>query len=363
MKIVEMNNPQQNEADIVGGIKKFFRKLPKSAEKEESNFTNQLIQSITKALQRAEDFNLLAPITSPASPNTTYGQQGIQPSNVTYNQKGGQPATQPAAAQTQAPTPISQPITFAGKKYTKGPKGWIDDKGKPADFNTSKILDQAQAKANQPPNTPKPSSPASSTKPAQSITTGPNNKMSIKGLQMREDAYYDKLNDLFEGIITLQEGNISVSDFITNRWFGPWARNIAAKNPNVNLLNQNVINQVKNIAKEIESTYASNKGVNAIRKLSDYLTNTYYDTLNQVGQSPTQTQPEKQSKPFLSIDNMSDWSKERYGVSGTSSPTRTSSSYNLNQTTIEQYFDDLYRRDPNLLNNIIKKLIQKYRVV
>lgn len=362
MKIVEMNNPQQNEADIVGGIKKFFRKLPASAEKAESKFTNQLIQSLTKSLQRAEDFNLLAPVSNTPSP--TYGQQGIQPSNVTYSQKGMKSAAPAAVAspKAQPTTPaVSQPITFAGKKYTKGPKGWMDDKGKPADFNTSKILDQAQAKANKPANTPKPTANPTSNKPAPSITTGPNNKMSIKGLQMREDAYFDRLNDLFEGIITLQEGNLSVSDFITTRWFAPWARSIAAKNPNINLFNQNVINQVKNLAKEIEKTYAVDKGINGIKKLSDYLTNTYYGTLNQVGE-PQTPQSTQQSKPFLSVDNMSDFAKERYGVSTPGTSNREITSFDLNEKEVEQYFDSLYKRNPSTVNNILKKLVQKYRV-
>lgn len=369
MKIVEMNNPQQNEADIVGGIKKFFRKLPASAEKAESKFTNQLIQSITKALQRAEDFNLLAPQTT----NYSQGNYQQSPANVTYGQQRPQTTTQPSStpataqptvrAEPTVPPPepqASQPLTFGGKKYTKGPRGWVDDKGKPADVNTSKILDQAQAKANQPVATPKPAA-TSTPKPASSITTGPNNKMAIKGLQMREDAYFEKLNDLFEGIITLQEGNLAVSDFITNRWFGPWARSIAAKNPEVDLLNPNVINQVKTLAREIETSYARDKGNKAIRKLADYLTNTYYDTLNQVGgtqpstpQATQQSQPTQISRPTSSSSDMSDWAKRKFGTGG---------AYDLDDKKIEQYFDSLYQRDPYTVSKIIKKFIQKYRVV
>lgn len=379
MKIVEMNNPQQNEADIVGGIKKFFRKLPGSAEKAESKFTNQLIQSITKALQRAEDFNLLAP----QSTNYAQGNYQQSPANVTYGQQRPQTSTQPVATPAATPQPTSraeptvpppepqasQPLTFGGKKYTKGPRGWVDDKGKPADVNTSKILDQAQAKANQPAATPKPAA-TSTPKPASSITTGPNNKMAIKGLQMREDAYFEKLNDLFEGIITLQEGNLSVSDFITNRWFGPWARSIAAKNPEVDLLNPNVLNQVKTLAREIESSYARDKGNKAIRKLADYLTNTYYDIVNQVGGTQTstpqasqqvqptpvsqQTQPAQVSSPSSSSSDMSSWAKRKFGSGGT---------YDLDDKKVEQYFDTLYQRDPNSVNKLIKKLVQKYRVI
>lgn len=367
-----MNNPQQNEADIVGGIKKFFRKLPASAEKAESKFTNELIQSITGALQRAEDFDLLT--TTPSS--TNYQQRNLQyPTNVTYGQQA--PAAQPQATsqpqatakpQTRAeptippPEPqVSQPLTFAGKKYTKGPKGWVDDKGKLADENTTKILNQAQAKANQPDDVPFPNIAVA--RPNQSIARSNKSK---KRRKMRENTYFDKLNDLFEGIVSLQEGNLAVSDFITNRWFGPWARSIATKNPNVNLLDQNIINQVKKFAKEIESSYASDKGVNGVRKLADYLTNTYYDIVNQSGQrpssapqaaepsqttsAPTSTQPRRAA---LSTDNMSDWAKSRFGSGG---------AYDIDEKKVEKYFDTLYQRDPNTVNKIIKKFMQKYRV-
>lgn len=368
-----MKNPQLNEADIVGGIKKFFRKLPSSAEKAESKFTNQLISSITNALQRAEDFNLLAPPTR----NFSQGNYQQSPASVTYGQQSPPATTQPttptaapSTGRTEPTVPppepqVSQPFTFGGKKYTKGARGWVDDKGKPADQNTSKILDQAQAKANQPANTPKQST--SSSRPAQSITSGPNNKMSIKGLQMREDAYFEKLNDLFEGIITLQEGNLAVSDFITNRWFGPWARSIGEKNPDVDLLNPNVINQVQALAREIETSYARDKGKKAIRKLADYLTNTYYDIVNQTGQQSDSTPPPSEpsqdtsepvatrpSRSALSTDNMSDWARSRFGAGG---------SYDLDDKKIEKYFDTLYQRDPATVNKIIKKFIQKYRVI
>jgi len=40
-----------------------------------------------------------------------------------------------------------EPVTFGGMKYTKGPNGWIDKRGKKADQNTAQILDKVSKQA------------------------------------------------------------------------------------------------------------------------------------------------------------------------------------------------------------------------
>jgi hypothetical protein len=57
------------------------------------------------------------------------------------------PAAAPAQAASTASTTEPQVFTFGGQKYTKGPKGWVDSKGKAADTNTANILNQAASKA------------------------------------------------------------------------------------------------------------------------------------------------------------------------------------------------------------------------
>jgi len=91
-----------------------------------------------------------------------------------------EPAVKTAASQNKKPKPKTkqpaantpaEPITFGREKYTKGPKGWIDSKGKPADQNTTKILDQAAQQSTAQTNTKQagaqqPNAPAAKTKAA-----------------------------------------------------------------------------------------------------------------------------------------------------------------------------------------------------
>ena len=360
MKIQDLKSQNEAIGDVIGGVKKFFRKLPGSAEKTERKFTDQIITSLTKSLQRAEDFNLLSTSPMPMAQQTQTSAAPATATPATATPANVTPAPQQAQTQPSSSAPVpqpkptvstSQPITFGGRKYIQTAKGWVDvQSNKLADANTVKILNQAAAKANQ---TPQPNA----ARQPSSITTGPNNKLAVKGLQMRENDNFNHLNYVFESIIQLQEGNIPVSDFIVNRWFVPWA-----KNQQVDFLNQEVLNQVKAIAKEIEKTYKVDKGINAVKKLADYLTNAYYDTLNQTGQSDSQTAIQPSVQPTqpstdqagLGTANMSDWARRRYG---------TGSQANINPNTIEAFFDNLYRINPNEVNKIIKKLISKYRVV
>lgn len=54
---------------------------------------------------------------------------------------------QSKAKKTPAKAEPSEKFRWGGEVYTKTNKGWIDSKGKPADYNTTSILDQAAAQA------------------------------------------------------------------------------------------------------------------------------------------------------------------------------------------------------------------------
>jgi hypothetical protein len=88
-------------------------------------------------------------------------QPAAQPTAQPTAQPAAQPTTQPKA---QPAAPATKPITATwGKvRYTKTKKGWVDDKNKPADANTAKILDQAVSKdtGSNNPTPPKPRGPA-----------------------------------------------------------------------------------------------------------------------------------------------------------------------------------------------------------
>ena len=43
------------------------------------------------------------------------------------------------------PSPTSEPITLGGEKWTKGPKGWVNARGKAATPNDANLLDRASA--------------------------------------------------------------------------------------------------------------------------------------------------------------------------------------------------------------------------
>ena len=398
MKIQEMKQ-QTNEADIIGGIKKFFRQLPASAEKTERKFVNDIVKSLSSSLQRAQDFNLLNLTGTPSSVRPVSTQQRVEPTLGQLTQPNtSTQATQPAppppeaaapAAPAQPPAPdaaqakVSEPITFGGKTYRKGQAGWRDDKNKPADPNTAQFLDRALVQARQQNKTkPQPQTPATN----QSITTSPNNKLGIKGLQMRENARnkeFQKLNQIFENIIMLNEADISVEDFITNRWYVPWARSIQQKHPDFKVFDSNVMTQVKTIAKEIQNSFPRDKGKVGITKLANFLTNFYYDYLNATGEqpvtspivsmsnngtpqvtTPVATQAQQTSEPAQSASqpssgagapssgDASSWAEKRYG---------SGRQYSLDNDTVESYFDTIYRQNPTNTKQFLQKLVNKYR--
>ena len=74
--------------------------------------------------------------------------------------------TQQPTAQAQQPQQAPLTATWGNVKYTKGPKGWVDAKGKLADPNTVKYLDQAaaQAQASTPPKPARKKQPSAVTK-------------------------------------------------------------------------------------------------------------------------------------------------------------------------------------------------------
>lgn len=74
-----------------------------------------------------------------------------------------QQAAAPAAPQASAAPATSEPLTWGGQKYTKGPKGWVNSKGKLADVNTAKVLDQAAQQAAQPTAAPTQAAPQQTT--------------------------------------------------------------------------------------------------------------------------------------------------------------------------------------------------------
>lgn len=129
----------------------------------QNNFVEEFVSKAMQALQtgikgKYIDPNLgmsSDPLTPSAAADPTTTQQPQQPQQAAPQQQAAPKQAAPQAQTTQ------EPLTFGREKYTKGPKGWVDSKGKPADPNVSKILDQASAKAGA---APEPSKPV--TKPA-----------------------------------------------------------------------------------------------------------------------------------------------------------------------------------------------------
>jgi hypothetical protein len=94
------------------------------------------------------------------------GQKTAQQATISQPQ-----TTTAAPSQTPPATPAApQVFTFGGKKYTKGPKGWADSKGKAADTNTANILDKAASQADSTSTTRQATTPQTST-PQTSTTT------------------------------------------------------------------------------------------------------------------------------------------------------------------------------------------------
>lgn len=127
------------------------------------DFTSKAIQAINGAIQSGyvdpnkvpENISLQPAPTAPAT-----NKQDQQPS----------PAATPAADTGSTTT---EPLTFGGEKYTKGPNGWVTSKGKAADTNTAKILDQAAQQAGQQPPAQQgqPQQPPAQSSSTQSATT------------------------------------------------------------------------------------------------------------------------------------------------------------------------------------------------
>lgn len=397
MKIQELNKQQTNEAigDIVSGVKKFFRKFPASAEKTERKFTNDIVKSISSSLQRAQDFNLLSltgasaggatamptkPRQEPTIPQSTAAPQTTIPAPANTPTQAS-PVTSPTIATstttpaTSATKQTSQPFTFGGQQYIKTNNGWVNAKTrKLADVNTTKILNQAAAKAT--------ANPQSVNKPNQSISTGPNNKLAVKGLQMREDKTknYEKLNLIFENIMVLNEADISVEDFIMNRWYVPWAKTLMQKHPDLKLFDATFMNQIRPLVKEIQNSFSRDNGKAAITKLANLLTNSYYNYINSTGEQPVSSpivtmtsdgnttvsqavpsapvsqaptnQPTASASVTPSGETNRDWVNKRFGASDNYVDARV----------VERYFDNLFAANPTTAKQFLQKLVAKYKI-
>lgn len=109
------------------------------------DFTSKAIQAINGAIKSGY-----------VDPNKTAENISLQPAPAPAADKkpsdqpaGQAPEQKPAADQSSAGT--SEPFSWGGEKYTKGPNGWVNSKGKPADANTAKVLDQAAQQAEKQP--------------------------------------------------------------------------------------------------------------------------------------------------------------------------------------------------------------------
>lgn len=133
----------------------------------ENNFVKDFTSKAIQAINGAIESGYVDPKKAPE--NLSLAQA---PSSLTKQEpeKAGKPSTGADSSQTPSASAPTEPLTFGGEKYTKGPNGWINSKGKPADANTAKILDQAAQQAGkQPPaqqaQTQQPPAQPSATKP------------------------------------------------------------------------------------------------------------------------------------------------------------------------------------------------------
>lgn len=121
------------------------------------DFTSKAIQAINGAIKSGY-----------VDPNKTAENISLQPApsptadKKPSDQPAGQAPQQKPAAADQSSADTSEPMTWGGEKYTKGPNGWVNSKGKPADANTAKVLDQAAQQAGKQP----PAQPGQAQKPA-----------------------------------------------------------------------------------------------------------------------------------------------------------------------------------------------------
>jgi hypothetical protein len=225
-------------------------------------------------------------------------------SNLSNGIKGGligMPSATPRPSAPQAPAPVSsatavrttpatsEPFTWAGQKYTKGPKGWLDSKGKLADANTAKILDRAAQKAAQPSTSQQPAAtkprvridpktgqyapavtkPTAPAQPRQTVAQKAQTQlqkqaaMKQKGKApfkklVREEEIYDRLNFIIESIINEQD-TYTIKDYLKTVWYPQFMKGVDYS------ANQSKIDQ---LLQQVEDTYTKDQGRAALTQLA-----------------------------------------------------------------------------------------------
>lgn len=114
----------------------------------ENNFVQDFTSKAIQAINGAIESGYVDPNKAPENLSLA---QSPTPQTKQEPEKAGQPSTGADNSQAPSANAPTEPFTFGGEKYTKGPNGWINSKGKPADANTAKILDQAAQQAGQQP--------------------------------------------------------------------------------------------------------------------------------------------------------------------------------------------------------------------
>jgi hypothetical protein len=118
----------------------------------ENNFISDFISKANQAIENAIKGGYVDP-TAQASDNLSLSSAAPSPAPAPAPSPAPAPAPSPAPAPAPSPAPAQtttqqpQTFTFGREKYTKGPKGWVDSKGKAADPNVVKLLDRAASEA------------------------------------------------------------------------------------------------------------------------------------------------------------------------------------------------------------------------
>lgn len=240
---------------------------------------------------------------SSALSNLSNGIKGglIGMPSATPRPSAPQAPTAPAPTAPTAPVPVSstkaasttpatsEPFTWGGQKYTKGPKGWLNNKGKLADANTAKILDQAAQQAAQPSTSQQPSAtkprvridpktgqyapavtkPTAPAQPRQTVAQKAQTQlqkqaaMKQKGKApfkklVREEEIYDRLNFIIESIINEQD-TYTIKDYLNTVWYPQFMKGVDYS------ANQSKIDQ---LLQQVEDTYTKDQGRAALTQLA-----------------------------------------------------------------------------------------------
>lgn len=176
-----------------------------------------------------------------------------------------------------------------------------------------------------------------------------------KKFKIVESKYY-KLNNLFEGLLLEA---VSISDFIKTRWLPAYAKRKG------NLDYSSDITDVNRMADEIQSSYSRDKGQTALRKLGGMMF-----TIGNLASTGAGQQPSGQ--PATADQGQS--GSNTTASTGTASITQPTSSTTTTQTgsspvtsaqmgaIIEKYAEKLKATDAAMYEELMKKLLEKYRM-